>query len=68
MGFPTGMAVAKTALRRLTTEGREYVFANSWREYLVTAALVFLYMLAGHFLSMRSMRAWDLVENVKEKE
>ena len=68
VGFPTGMAVAKTALRRLTTEGREYVFANSWREYFVTAALVFLYMLAGHFLSMRSMRAWDLVENVKEKE
>lgn len=68
VGLPTGMVVAKTALKKISTEGREYVFANGPREYLFTILLVFAYIVLSHILAMRSMKKWDLVENVKEKE
>lgn len=68
VGLPTGILVAKTALKKISTEGREYVFANGPREYIFTVLLVFAYIVISHIMAMRSMKKWDLVENVKEKE
>ncbi len=68
IGLPAGIMVAKTALKKISTEGREYVFANGPKEYVFTILLVFTYIVISHVLAMNSMKKWDLVENVKEKE
>ncbi len=68
IGLPSGVYIAKTALFRLSTEGREYVFANSFSEYVFTVLLVLLYIIVSHFIAMNSMKRWDLVESVKDKE
>ena len=68
VGLPSGVYVAKLALRQLTTADREYLYANGPREYLLTVGLVFLYIVLSHIISMHSLRRWDIVESVKEKE
>lgn len=68
IGLPLGVVIARVALSKLSTEGREYVFANGPKEYLITALIVFAYILLSHLLAMRSVKRWNLVENVKEKE
>ena len=68
VGLPFGVYIAKTALYNLSNEVREFVFANTFKEYFFTAALVFVYVTVSHLLSMNSMKKWDMVETVKEKE
>jgi ABC-type antimicrobial peptide transport system permease subunit len=68
IGMPFGVAVARMALRQIATKGREYPFASGIAECLLTAGLVFGYILLSHLISMRSMKKWNIVERVKEKE
>ena len=68
IGLPSGIYIARTALQKLSTEGREYVFANSFNEYIFTILLVLAYMVISHFIAMHSMKKWDMVESVKDKE
>jgi len=68
IGIPSGVAFARTALRQLTTKGQEYPFASGIAECLLTAGLVFGYILLSHLISSRSMKKWNIVEIVKEKE
>jgi putative ABC transport system permease protein len=68
VGLPIGILVAKATLSIISSVDREYVYANSTYEYLFTVGLVFAYVLISHLVSMRSMKRWDMVETVKEKE
>ena len=68
IGLPSGIYIAKTTLQKLSTEGREYVFANSFNEYIFTILLVLAYMVISHFIAMHSMKKWDMVESIKDKE
>ena len=68
IGTPLGVAFARTALRQLATKEQEYPFASGIAECLVTAGLVFAYMLVSHLISSRSMKKWDIVEIVKDRE
>ena len=68
IGLPSGAYIAKIALQKLSTEGREYVFANSFNEYIFTILLVFAYVGLSHIIAMHSMKKWDIVESVKDKE
>ena len=68
LGFPVGVAVAKRAMLNMEISDRSYPFVNSPWDYAVTAGLVFAYIVFSHFLSMRSLRRWDIVECVKDKE
>ncbi|MBR4232558.1 MAG: FtsX-like permease family protein [Oscillospiraceae bacterium] len=68
LGFPAGHFLAQAALVQITTPTCEYVYANSIKEYVLTALIVFLYMTFSHILAMRSMKKWNIVESVKEKE
>ena len=60
--------IAKYGLEKLSTSTREYIFANSINEYIFTIILVLAYVVISHFIAMSSMKKWDLVENVKDKE
>lgn len=68
LGFPAGYYVALTALERLSTATREYVYANGTSEYILTALLVLAYIAVCHIFAMRGVRKWNIVESVKEKE
>ena len=68
IGLPIGIVIAKYGLEKLSTSAREYVFANSIAEYIFTILLVLLYVIISHIIAMNSMKKWDLVENVKDKE
>ena len=68
LGFPVGVAVAKRAMQNMEMTNRSYPFVNNPWDYAVTAGLVFAYIAFSHFLSMRSLRRWDIVECVKDKE
>ncbi len=68
IGLPVGIFIAKAALSKLSTEGREYVFANGPKEYALTVLIVFAYIVISHILAMNSLKHWNIVEAVKEKE
>ena len=61
-------AVAKRALLNMEMTNRSYPFVKNPWDYAVTAGLVFAYIVFSHALSMRSLRKWDIVESVKDKE
>ena len=50
------------------TEGRSYPFVNEPYVYLLTVGLVLAYVILSHIVSMRSLKRWDIVESVKDKE
>ena len=66
--MPVGVQIAKISLQKLSTENREYIFVNDIKMYIVTAVLVFAYIVVSHFVSMRTLKNWDISENIKEKE
>lgn len=68
IGLPIGIGIAQTALFKLSTADREYVFANGIKEYIITILLVFAYMVISHIVSMKSLKHWNITETVKEKE
>lgn len=68
LGFPAGIAMAKRAIQNMEMELYTYTFVNNPWDYAVTSGLVFAYIVFSHFLSMRSLRRWDIVECVKDKE
>ena len=68
LGFPVGVAVGRQAMLNMEITDRTYPFVNSPWDYAVTAGLVFAYIVFSHFLSMQSLRRWDIVECVKDKE
>jgi ABC-type lipoprotein release transport system permease subunit len=61
IGTPLGVAFARTALRQLATREQEYPFASGIAECLLTAGLVFGYILLSHLISSRSMKKWNIV-------
>ena len=67
-GFPGGILLTKMTLEKLEVTNRSYTFVNSPADYALTAALVLSFIILSHFLTMHSMKKWDIVEEVKEKE
>ena len=68
IGVPGGIVVTQFILDKLEIEDRAYPFVNDFRVYLFTLALVLAYIIFSHFISMRTIKTWDLVESVKDKE
>ena len=68
IGTPLGAVFAVTALRQLATKETEYPFASGIAECLLTAGLLFGCIVLSHLISSRSMKKWNIVEIVKEKE
>jgi putative ABC transport system permease protein len=68
IGLISGGFIARVSLENLSNEAREYVYANGTKEYVLTVALVFAFIVVSHIIAMRSLKKWDMVETVKEKE
>lgn len=68
IGLPVGVQIAKISLQKLSTENREYMFVNNIEMYLITAILVFIYIVVSHMISMKTLRNWNISESIKERE
>jgi ABC-type antimicrobial peptide transport system permease subunit len=68
IGLPIGVVIAKIALQKISTENREYVYINNIQMYLITITLVFAYILISHMISMKTLKGFNISENIKEKE
>ena len=68
VGYLTGQLLARVGVQILSNSSRHFEYISSVYQYFWTAVLVFVYMLVGHWISMRSMKKWDLVENTKGRE
>lgn len=62
VGLPAGAFAARLILREMSTAKREYPFADRPREYALAAGVLLLFVLLGHFLSMRKLKRWNLAE------
>ena len=62
VGLPAGAVAARLILREMSTARREYPFADRPREYALAAGVLLLFVLLGHFLSMRKLKGWNLAE------
>lgn len=68
VGIPTGGIIARHALDAIKTASRTYKYVSGPKEFIITSAVVFIYILIGHFVSIRKIKSWDIVESVKDKE
>ena len=68
IGLAAGGYIARVALQNLSSDTREYTYANGIREYILTAAMVLAFIVVSHVVAMESLKKWDIVETVKEKE
>ena len=67
-GILSGMLLSKYTLMLMSRPDEEFVFVSGIPEILVTIVPVLLYLLAAHFLTMNSMKKWNVTEIVKDKE
>ncbi len=68
VGLLAGQGVEKEALARMSDASREFPMVSEPWLYLTTLTVVLTYVILSHMISMRSVKQWDLVESVKDKE
>ena len=68
IGLAAGGYLARLSLLNLSSDTREYTYANGIREYILTAVIVLSFIVVSHIVAMESLKKWDIVETVKEKE
>lgn len=68
LGLPAGAKIAHYVLDKVTGSDYLYPFISSPILYVQTALIVFTYILISHVSAMNSVKAWNIAENVKEKE
>lgn len=68
IGFAAGYVIAVKGLEILSNSSRHLEYIPAAFQYIWTTACTFAFLLAGHMISTRSMKKWDLVENTKGRE
>ena len=68
IGFIAGRAVAVKSLEIMSNSIRHLEYIPSAFQYAWTAISTFVFILAGHVITMRSMKKWDLVQNTRGRE
>lgn len=68
IGYLAGQIVAGKALELMNNSVRHLEYIPAPFQYVWTAISTFAFLLAGHWITMRSMRKWNLTENIKARE
>ena len=68
IGLISGFALARFALLKISTPTEEFAFASGIVEILIVLLIVFLYITVSHFSAMHTMKKWDHIEAVKDRE
>ena len=68
IGFPLGKQITMIILGKLSISRFIMAYVENLPQYLMTAGILFVFLTVGHFWSMRTLKKWDIVENVKDRE
>lgn len=66
--IPLGVILSKLLLNGISIPSQVFPFPRSVLMYLLALGLVLAFLLISHFISMHSMKKWNLPEAVKERE
>ena len=66
--IPIGIVLTKTLLNGISIPKEVFPFPHSALMYVLSSVLVLAFLLLSHFISMQSMKKWNLPECVKERE
>ena len=67
-GYLVGKITAVRSLELMNNSVRHLEYIPAVFQYAWTAVSTFVFILAGHLITMRSMKKWDLVESTKGRE
>ena len=68
LAIPIGILLSKLLLNGISLPNQIFPFPKSVFMYVLASLLVLAFLLISHFISMRSMKKWNLPEAVKERE
>ncbi len=68
LAIPLGMVLSKLLLKGISIPTQTFPFPKSALMYILSMVLVLAFLLISHFISMNSMKKWNLPEAVKERE
>ncbi len=68
LAIPLGMVLSKLLLKGISIPTQTFPFPKSSLMYILSIILVLAFLLISHFISMNSMKKWNLPEAVKERE
>ena len=68
IGFGVGRLLAKNSMEMMSNSTRHFEYIQDPYQYVWTGISTFVFILAGHLVTMRSMKKWDLVESTKGRE
>ncbi|MCR5297043.1 MAG: hypothetical protein K6E17_06505, partial [Clostridiales bacterium] len=60
--------ITEMTVARLSNDNRQLFFVSEPYPYWMTAGILFLFLTAAHFWSMRILKKWDVAENVRDME
>lgn len=66
LGIPVGIAITGTTFLMINTDSRRIFFTWDPRQFLFTIGVLFLFLTCAHLWSMRMVKKWSLVENIKD--
>ena len=68
IGLSLGSFLSQKVLAAVSVETRQYPFIYEPSMYLYTSAIVIAFIVCTHIIVIRSIKKWDIVEIVKEKD
>ncbi len=66
LGIPVGVWITKTTFRLIQTNSRRIFYMSDPLQFVFTIGVLFLFLTCAHLWSMRIVKKWNLVENVKD--
>ena len=68
IGFPLGKKITTIVLGKISNSGFNMIYVEDLSQYVLTAGILLAFLILGHFWSMITMKKWNIVENVKDRE
>ena len=68
IGIPIGIALSIFALKQISSNSREYIYASGINEMIITALLIFAYILISHLIIMKKIKKINIVEEIKDSD
>ena len=68
LGLPLGYELSVITLKKVGAASHQFFYVSSPYQYVMTIGILFLFLLLAHLLSMHSLKKWNLVESVRDKE
>ena len=68
IGVPSGIVLSKYILKMVSSSRREYIYSSGIKEVLITIVLLFTYILISHIISMKKIKKFDIIEEIKDRD